>query len=333
MITKLSVAVVQGGPSSEAEVSRASAAGVAKALETAGHRVDRIELDRGLPAALVAGGFDVVFPVVHGAVGEDGSLQGLLEVLAIPYVGCDVLASALAMDKRVARVLFEAAGLPVAKGIAFPRGASDGAAGAALRARTEIGRRLVVKPGANGSAIGVSRLEEDAPDDEVARAIAAVWELGDVALVEHFAKGKEVTCGVLDVGPHARALPPTEVRSPNDAFYTFEARYAPGRSEHFCPAPLGDALVKRVQEIAVAAHVALGCRDLCRVDFVVGDANETDVVTLLEVNTMPGFTATSLYPEAAAVAGIDFPTLCDGFVVRAHTRGTKARNAPRHFPG
>ncbi len=328
----LSIAVVQGGPSSEAEVSRASSASVSSALLASGHRVRTLELDDRLPEALRTGGFDVVFPVVHGAVGEDGSLQGLLEVLALPYVGCDVLSSAMAMDKRVARELFRAAGLPVARGVALSRRDEPDALVAAARVRREIGRRLVVKPAANGSAIGVSRFDEGASDAEVAEGLSNVWELGDMAIVEHFAKGREVTCGVLDVGER-RALPPTEVRSPNDAFYTYEARYAPGRSEHLCPAPLGEALVQRVQEIAVAAHRALGCRDLSRADFVVGDANETAVVTLLEVNTMPGFTSTSLYPEAAAIAGIPFPTLCDGFVRHAILRGASRRNAARAFPG
>jgi D-alanine-D-alanine ligase len=154
-------------------------------------------------------------------------------------------------------------------------------------------------------------------------------------LVERFAAGREVTCGVLGTGEDARALPPTEIRAPNDAFYTYQARYAPGRSEHLCPAPLGDALVSRVQEIAVAAHRALGCRDLCRADFVVDmtPANGADgAVTLLEVNTMPGFTDTSLYPEAAAVRGLSMKELCDGFVQAAVRRGPPRRNRALPLP-
>jgi D-alanine-D-alanine ligase len=327
---RLSVAVVQGGPSTEAQVSRASAAGVAKALAEAGHQVVRLELDAYLGESLRTGGFDVVFPVTHGAVGEDGCLQGLLEVHELPYVGSDVLASALAMHKRVARVLFQTAGLPVAKGITFARGAGEARAdarAAAERARREVGARLVVKPSSHGSAIGVARLEADAPLDEVARAIEAVWAIDDYAVVEHFARGREVTCGVLELD-RAEALPATEILSPNDSFYTYEARYAPGRSVHVCPAKLPPGVLARVLEVAVA----LGCRDLSRVDFVVGDEAAPDAVTLLEVNTLPGMTATSLYPEAAGVHGVPMPRLCDALVTRAHARGPTRRIASRPLP-
>ncbi len=326
---RLSVAVVQGGPSSEAEVSRAGAAAVARALVAAGHQAARLELDAFLAESLRGGGYEVVFPVVHGAVGEDGALQGLLEVLEIPYVGSNVLASALAMDKRLARRVFAEEGLPVAKGLALSRG--DAAVGAA-RARREIGARLVVKPASHGSEIGVTRLAEDAPDADVARALDAVWELDDVAIVEHFAMGREITCGILDLhGQEPRALPPTEIASPKDAFYTYEARYAPGRSVHTCPAELGE-LTGEVLRVALAAHRALGCRDLSRADFVVGDADSPSRITLLEVNTMPGMTATSLYPEEAAAAGMDFPALCAAFVESARARGPSRRVAARPLP-
>jgi D-alanine-D-alanine ligase len=243
------VAVVQGGPSAEAEVSRASALGIAAALVEAGHRAVRLELGPFLPESLRTGGYDVVFPTAHGAVGEDGSLQGLLEVLDLPYVGSGVLASALAMDKRYARIAFAAAGLPIAKGTVALRGREDPLA-AATRARRDVGARLVVKPSTGGSAIGVARFDASAPDADIARAIESTWALSDAAILEHFARGREVTCGVLGSSP----LPPTEVTSPDDPFYTFEARYAPGRSLHTCPAPLGAELTRRVQSIALAAH-------------------------------------------------------------------------------
>ncbi|HTQ42219.1 MAG TPA: D-alanine--D-alanine ligase [Polyangiaceae bacterium] len=329
---RLSVAVVQGGPSTEAEVSRASARGVAAALEEAGHQVVRLELDAFLAESLRTGGYDVVFPVTHGAVGEDGCLQGLLEVLGLPYVGSDVLASALAMHKRVARVLFERDGLPVARGLSLARGESDARA-AAERARRDVGVRLVIKPSAHGSAIGVARIEADAPLEDVARAIEAVWAIDEHAIVEHFARGREVTCGVLHLHlERPQALPPTEILSPRDPFYTYEARYAPGRSVHVCPAKLPPAVTTRVQQVAERAHAALGCRDLSRVDFVVGDEGDPEAVTLLEVNTLPGMTATSLYPEAAAAHGLPMPRLCDALATRAHTRGPTQRMAPRPLP-
>lgn len=325
----LNVAVVQGGPSSEAEVSRASARGVAEALKEAGHVVVRLELGDHLPESLRTGGYDVVFPVVHGAVGEDGSLQGLLEVLGLPYVGSGVLASAVAMDKPTAKKLMGLAGVPVPRGVALAKGGDPRAA--AERARREAGNALVVKPAANGSAIGVARIEASAPIADVAAALEAVWGIDDVALAETFLQGREVTCGVLDLEGKTRALPPTEIASPKDAFYTYQARYAPGRSVHTCPAKLPEDVLARVQELAVLAHTSLGCRDLSRVDFVVGDG--VDGVTVLEVNTMPGFTATSLYPEAAGIAGLPFPALCDAFVKQAAARGAARRNAPLAFPG
>ncbi len=294
----------------------------------------RHELDAYLADSLRTGGYDVVFPLAHGAVGEDGSLQGLLEVLGLSYVGSDVLASAVAMHKRVARVLFESAGLPVAKGFSVRR--ADPRA-VAERGRREVGARLVVKPSAHGSAIGVSRLDEAATIDAVARALEDTWAIDDFAIVEHFARGREVTCGVLDLdGPVA--LPPTEIMCPRDAFYTYEARYAPGRSVHVCPARLPPGIARVVQDLAVAAHVALGCRDFSRVDFIVGDEDASSVattrgvqaagneaVTLLEVNTLPGMTSTSLYPEAASAHGLSMPELCDALVSRAHARGPAKR--------
>jgi D-alanine-D-alanine ligase len=327
---RYSIAVVQGGPSSEAEVSRASAKSVANALTKAGHRVVRLELDGYLAESLRTGGFEVVFPVSHGAVGEDGSLQGLLEVLDMPYVGSDVLASALAMNKRIAKLLFAAAGLPVAPALLAKRGAD--ASELAARALVEVGERLVVKPCSNGSAIGVARFDQGVSAADLAKAIEAAWQVDDAALIERFAPGREITCGVLGTGADAVALPPTEIRASKDAFYTYEARYAPGRSEHLCPAPLGEALLKRVQDVAVGAHRALACRDLCRADFVVDETAGDGAVTLLEVNTMPGFTDTSLYPEAAGVAGIAMAELCDRFVREAVKRGPPRRNAALPLP-
>jgi len=326
---RLAVAVVQGGPVTEAAVSRASATSVARALDAAGHSVVRHELDGYLAESLRTGAYDVVFPAVHGAVGEDGSLQGLLEVLDLPYVGSGVLASALAMNKAYARRIFGLDALPIARGLALGRG---DAKSAAERARREIGARLVVKPASHGSAIGVARLDAGASDRDVADAIESVWKIDETAIVEHFARGREVTCGVLDLGGEPTALPPTEIFSPNDPFYTFEARYAPGRSQHECPARLVAPVLARVQSVAVAAHLALGCRDLSRVDFVVGDQDDDHAVILLEVNTLPGFTDTSLYPEAAAVAGRSMPELCDALVRAAYARGPTPRMEPKPLP-
>lgn len=318
------VAVIQGGPSTEAEVSRRSAAAVAAALGRAGHEATLLELDAGLAEAVRASAPDVVFPVCHGAVGEDGSLQGLLEVLQVPYVGSGVLASALAMDKSVARLHFAAAGLPVAEGRVV-RSADE-----AAPLRQALGGRVVVKPLAGGSALGVTRLELEGDDLGPLRdALRSALAQGSFALVERFVRGDEVTCGVLERDA-VRALPPTRIEALGAEFYDFQSRYAQGKSRHQCPAPYSPALSARIQRVAEAAHRALGCRDLSRADFVVDP--DTDSVILLEVNTMPGFTATSLYPEAAAAAGISFEALCAGFVEAAQRRGVPMRAAAAAFP-
>lgn len=321
----MNVAVIAGGPSSEAEVSRVSGKAVAAALTEAGHRVSVLELAPGLPEALRTLAPDVVFPVCHGAVGEDGCLQGVLELLALPYVGSGVLPSALAMDKPTARILFRASGLPVAKGIVV-RSAEDAEVVVAA-----LGRNVVVKPAAGGSALGVTRLQLGEDLAALTSALARALTQGDEVLVEEFMVGDEVTCGVLDVEPAARALPPTRIEAKGNDFYDFEARYAPGKSLHTCPPPYPAALLLRIQECAVAAHRALGCRDLSRSDFVVSP--EQGTITLLETNTMPGFTPTSLYPEAAAVAGSSFAALCDALVGAAVRRGSARRTAAAAFPG
>lgn len=318
----MKVAVIQGGPSAEAEVSRSSARGVVAALRSAGHDVQAIELGRTLASELIDGGFDVAFPVTHGRLGEDGSLQGLLEIVGIPYVGSAVLAAALAMDKTAAKTAFRAAALPVADDVVIRP--SEDIDAAAERARRQLGSSIVVKPACQGSAIGITRVDNASGGDGLRDAIAAARAFGDTVLCERFVKGREVTCAVIDVPSLGglRACPPTEIFSKAAVWYDFASRYAAGGSVHQCPAALPDTVTKRVQHVACAAHQALGCRDLCRVDFVVGDGDNGDAVTLLEVNVLPGMTATSLYPEAAAAAGFPFAKLCDAFARNAVERAS-----------
>ena len=234
------------------------------------------------------------------------------------------------MHKRVARVLFAQAG--VFRWRAASRSGAGGRARLRPRPGAPRGRRApVVKPSSHGSAIGVSRLGAEAPLPELAAAIEPTRTIDEYAVDDHIARGREVTCRVLELD-RPEALPPTEIHAPNDPFYTFEARYAPGRSLHVCPAELPGPVYARVQQVAVAAHDALGCRDLSRADFVVGDEGAPDAVTLLEVNTLPGMTATSLFPEAAAQRGLPLATWCDALVVRAHRRGPTKRLEPLPFP-
>jgi D-alanine-D-alanine ligase len=315
----MKVAVIQGGASAEAEVSRRSAAGVAAALKKAGHAPECLELGALLASSLVQRQFEVVFPATHGRFGEDGCLQGLLEIVGVPYVGSGVLASALGMSKIAAKRMFAAADLPLAPQYVVNAGCDLDRTARELR--EQLGPAVVIKPSSQGSAIGVTRVAGEAGQDVLVKALQDTLAYDDVVLCEKFAPGREITCGIVDLAPEGlRALPVTEIFSKAADWYDFASRYAAGGSVHQCPASLPAEVAARVQQYACAAHAALGCRDLSRVDFVVGDT-----ITLLEVNTIPGMTATSLYPEAAAAAGIPFDQLCDRLVRQAAQRAQGKR--------
>jgi D-alanine-D-alanine ligase len=275
--------------------------------------VVHLELDSTVAAALVARGVDVMFPVLHGPPGEDGTFQGLVEILGLPYVGSGVHASACAMDKIVSKLIFRAADLPVAEDVVVRR--EEGAEVAGRRIRATLGERVVVKPARQGSALGVT-LVEDA--GELEAALGRAFALDREVLVEARVSGREITCGVLERGDDVEALPVCEIRTPEHSWYDYEHRYTVGLSEHVIPAPLPAAQYERVRAVSILAHEALGCRDLSRVDFVVPDEGEP---VLLEVNTLPGMTATSLYPDEARAAGISFSELVALLVERAHARG------------
>jgi len=324
-----SVAVVFGGASAEAEVSRVSAGAVATALESRGYGVTRLELTAALMGELSASGAEVVFPTTHGPLGEDGCLQGMLEVAGIPYVGSGVLASAVGANKRAAKVLFERAGLPLARGRVVAAGSLEPTLPAELR--RDLGAALVTKPMSGGSGIGVTRISDTDPDSKLAQALADAFEVDARVLVEAFKLGDEVTCGVLeDERGVAKALPPTRVISKAADWYDFTSRYGTGGSEHECPARYPEELNQRIQDLALRAHIALEARDLSRVDFVVSP--ETGEVTVLELNTLPGMTPTSLFPEAAAVAGVSFEELCEKLVERAATRPLRVVPKVRPMP-
>jgi D-alanine-D-alanine ligase len=313
----LNVAVLMGGPSAEAEVSRVSAAGVANALAEAGHAVTRIELDRDCGPRLLATHPDVVFPALHGPPGEDGTVQGFLELLGLPYVGAGVHGSAVAMDKSLAKILFRAEGLPVADDRLVTPGTAPEVAARDVRAA--LGERVVVKPLRQGSAIGVTRLPNGGDPTDAIRAALA---FGHGALVEAFVMGREITVGVLDLHEQEpRALPVIEIRTDPAEWYDYTNRYAPGKSQHLIPPAVSPACIAALEDIALRAHRALGLRDLSRADFLVTDDER---IALLEVNTLPGMTPTSLYPDAAAAVGIGFPELVDLLVRSACARGIRA---------
>lgn len=309
----LAVAVLMGGPSAEAEVSRVSAAGVAAALTQAGHRATRVELDAQTHQRLIELAPDVVFPALHGPPGEDGTVQGFLEILGLPYVGSGVHGSAVAMDKSLAKAVFRRAGLPVVDDVVIAAGCDP--ADAEQQVLEHLGDRVVIKPLSQGSAIGVT-LAANGGDLKVG--LRKALEFGGGVLVEPYVLGKEITVGVLDlhgVGP--RELPVIEISTAQNEWYDYTNRYTQGRSDHIIPARLPEAVNGRLQQIAVTAHVRLQLRDLSRADFIVTDRDE---IVLLEVNTLPGMTPTSLFPDGAKAIGYDFPALVDALVRSAHAR-------------
>lgn len=309
--TQTRIAVIMGGNSAEAEVSRSSAKGVIEALQQSYPNVAGVELDYSLADSLARISPDVVFPILHGPPGEDGTLQGFLEILGYRYVGSDVHGSAFAMDKIVAKEIFRGAGLPVIRQTMVEK--RQGVAGAVEQVIRELGEYVVVKPARQGSAIGVTLVSNA---NELHRGIESAFEFDDRLLVEQRIDGREITVGVIDTDAGTVPFPVIEILTPEDTWYDFDHRYTAGWSTHVMPAELPEAQTAELQEVAVKAHQALGCRDLSRADFVV----TADRIYLLEVNTLPGMTPTSLYPEGAGAVGLDFPDLVSHLVERALDR-------------
>jgi D-alanine-D-alanine ligase len=287
------VAVLMGGLSAEREVSLVSGAACAEALERLGAKVTRLDAGRDLAAVLTALHPDICFNALHGAWGEDGCVQGVLETLALPYTHSGVLASALAMDKAKAKAVLAAAGVQVPGGGLFNR--------------FDAGRRhvlpppYVVKPNAEGSSVGVFRVFEGANSPPEAL-LSPEWTFGEEVMVEPFVPGLELSVAVMGGKP----LMVTEIEAAT-GFYDYEAKYGEGGSRHIVPARIPAATTERAKAQAAAAHAALGCRGLTRSDLRYDDVN--DILVLLEVNTQPGMTPTSLAPEQAAHVGFDFDDL------------------------
>lgn len=290
------VAVLMGGWSAEREISLRSGKACADAAERCGYRVSRLDVNREVAASLRALKPDLALNVLHGRPGEDGTLQGLLEILGIPYSHSGVLASALAMQKDIAKTVLKAAGVPVPDGLVTAR--------AQAAKRHLLPPPYVIKPVAEGSSVGVFIVREDMkhPPQELTR---ADWSFGERVLVEPYIPGKELTCAVMG----DEALGVIEI-VPTVKFYDFEAKYAPGGSKHLLPAPLSKEVYEECRRLALAAHRALGCRGISRADFRYDDrAAGVAGVFCLEVNTQPGMTEVSLVPELAQHAGISFDEL------------------------
>jgi D-alanine-D-alanine ligase len=294
---KKHVAVLLGGWSAEREVSLSSGRACCRALEEQGFKVTPVDVQPDIATVLQAVAPDVVFNALHGRVGEDGTIQGLLEVLRIPYTHSGVLASALAMQKDRAKVVMAAAGVPIPHGVVV------------LRTAAAKGHVLlppyVVKPVSEGSSVGVIIVREDRthPPQELLR---EDWPFGEQVLVEKYIPGRELTCAVMG----GKALGVIEIRPATGLFYDYDAKYVKGGSIHVLPAEIKPNIYQQVQELALTAHQALGCRGVSRADLRYDDTpGGTGELVVLEVNTQPGMTETSLVPELAAHAGYSFGEL------------------------
>lgn len=305
------VAVLYGGISAEREVSLSSGRQVIAALESAGFDVVPVLVGQDLGAVIAAldPKPDAVFNALHGRFGEDGAIQGVLDWLGIPYTHSGVRASALAMDKQAAKAVFAAAGLPVARGRVVDLDE--------LEAGDPVPLPYVVKPLNEGSSVGVEILRDG---DNRRAEIARKWAFGRTAMVEEYVPGRELTVGIMG----DRALTVTEI-APSAGFYDYASKYADGGSRHVVPAVVHPETFARAMDVALAAHRALGCRGATRADLRYDDTlcksgGSPGRLVLLEVNTQPGLTPTSLLPEQAAHLGIDFPALCAWMVEHAACR-------------
>ena len=301
MKSKTKVVVLCGGNSAEAQVSRNSGACVAEALKSNYANVEVLDCRPfDLPRRLQLSKPDVVFSMLHGGAGEDGTVSALLSLLGVKYVGSGVAASAQAMDKWLAKINWRAAELPVLPDIVCR--ASDDVSAIASQAMSEFSEGSVVKPANQGSAIGVSFCETVA---QLESGIRQALSYGTAALIEPRFRGREISVAIL-ADPEPRALPPIEVVLPQGSHFDYYHRYTEGAAEHLCPAPMDPGTFSKVEQIAVRAHRALGCTHYSRVDMLV---NDFGAVALLELNTIPGMTSTSLYPHAARAASIPYEEL------------------------
>jgi D-alanine-D-alanine ligase len=296
-LTDKHIGVLMGGASAEREVSLKSGAAVLGALKGRGYRASGIDAGADLCEVLRKEKIEIAFIVLHGGHGENGAIQGLLEVLGIPYTGSGVLASALAMDKEATKKIFLHHAIPVAPFAVLGR-AKGTAPGFPLP--------WVVKPATEGSSIGVSIVKDDAA---AAAAVDDAFRYGERVVIEKYIRGKEVQVGILGDG----VLGAVEVR-PKTEFYSYEAKYTAGMTEYILPPEISPTLREDAEKTALLAHQALGCRGATRVDLIIDDENKSYV---LEVNTIPGMTETSLLPKIARQSGLDFPALIEAILSEA----------------
>lgn len=302
---KLHVAVLMGGWSAEREVSLVTGAGVADALESRGHRVTRIDMERDVAARLIQASPDVVFNALHGTPGEDGTVQGMMDLMGLKYTHSGLETSVIAIDKELTKLVL------VPHGIRMPEGKI--VASESLYAGDPLPRPYVLKPINEGSSVGVAIVTANGNyGDPIGRDVEGPWLHFDRLLAEPFIRGRELTVAVLN----DEALAVTELK-PNSGFYDYDAKYTDGMTEHVCPADVPAEIEAAMMQMAVDAHRILGCRGASRSDFRWDDEQGEAGIYLLEVNTQPGMTPLSLVPEQARHRGIDYPELCERLVEAA----------------
>lgn len=292
----LKVAVLMGGRSAERVVSIETGKAIAAALSELGHRVVEIDPDRDLPLVLAEEKPDVAFIALHGRGGEDGTVQGLLEIMRIPYTGSGVMASAISIDKEITKDLLAHYGLPVTGDVLVRRGESR--EGAIAKIQKELAFPVMVKPAVEGSSIAVTEVQKP---EGLKGALDLVFERDDRALVERFISGRLLTVGI--IGRKPTVLPVIEIR-PCRGFYDYRAKYEPGLTEYEVPANLSPEKSHEAQDISLQAFKCVRCEDISRIDIML--EQETGRLFILEVNTIPGMTATSLIPKAAKAVGMSF---------------------------
>jgi D-alanine-D-alanine ligase len=305
----LHIAVLMGGWSAERPVSLMSGTGVADALESLGHRVTRIDMDRDVALRLAEAKPDVVFNALHGSPGEDGTVQGMLDLMGLPYTHSGLATSVIAIDKQLTKQALVPHGIPMPGGRIV--------ATEELFERDPLPRPYVLKPVNEGSSVGVAIVTDEGNyGNPIAREATGPWQEFDELLAEPFIRGRELTTAVLG----DRALAVTELR-PKSGFYDFDAKYTEGLTEHVCPAEIPDDIAEACKAIAVAAHQRLGCRGASRSDFRWDDSQGVEGLFLLEVNTQPGMTPLSLVPEQGRAVGMSYPQLVQWIVDEALAQG------------
>lgn len=303
----MKIAVLYGGTSGEREVSLSSGKGIINALKENGHEVIGIDFQPSEIDKIIQLDVELVFIGLHGKFGEDGRIQGLLDMMEIPYVGSGVLASALAMDKEKAKQIFHTAQIPVAKSRAYKVTDQTDLNKLEKKIQTLFSLPFVIKPNREGSTLGLTIVEDY---KQIQVAVNNALKSDDVILVEDFIQGMEMTVPVLGPIGKEDALPIIEI-IPKNEFYDYESKYSIGGSEHIIPARIDEKTTKLIQDYAIKAHQALGCKTYSRVDFIL-DKNNTPII--LEVNTLPGMTPTSLFPDAAQSIGLSYNKMIETFI-------------------